>query len=404
MNKMKPLRSLISLDEAKRIIDKNIKQVNRKEKIGIENCLGRILAAGVKAGFNVPGFDRAAMDGYAVSAKDTFGSGQFKPKILKIIDVVNAGETTDKTVHNGECVQIATGAKLPSGADSVVMVEDTEKEKNKVKIFKPVYPASNVSGKNEDIKKGDVVLRKGDILNPSKIGVLSALGISEVYVYEKPKVAVVPTGREIASLDENLKEGQVYDINSYTLMSVINSNGGNTVKYDIVEDTFDSIKNAVENSLSNDMIVLSGGSSVGERDVLFDVIQNLGNVLFHGVQIKPGKPTLFGMIRNTPVFGMPGYPTSCLVNAYVFLIPAVRKMSGFGVKKEKIIKTKISRRVVSTLGRHQFLTVKIEKDMAVPVFKESGAITSMANADGYIEIPINVDLVEKDETVEVKLF
>lgn len=401
---MRPFKSLISLDDAKKIIDENIKQVSRKEKRGIENCLGRVLAVDVKAGFDVPGFDRAAMDGYAVIANDTFGAGQFTPKILKLIGIIHAGETTDKTVHNNGCVQIATGAKLPSGADAVVMVEDTEKEKNKVKIFKPVYPKANVSGKDEDIKKGKIVLRKGDMLNPSKIGALSALGMSEVYVYAQPKIAVIPTGREIASLDEALKEGQVYDINSYTLMSVINSNGGNTVKYDIVEDTFGEIRDVVESAINNDMIVLSGGSSVGERDVLSDVINDLGNVLFHGVQIKPGKPTLFGMIKNKPVFGMPGYPTSCLVNAYVFLLPAVRKMSGLQVKKEKIVKVKLSRRVVSTLGRRQFLTVKIENNKAVPVFKESGAITSMANADGYIEIPENVDLIEKDENVEVKLF
>lgn len=401
---MRPFKSLISLDDAKKIIDENVKPVRRKEKIKIENCLGRVLAVDVKAGFDVPGFDRAAMDGYAVIANDTFGAGQFTPKILKLIGIIHAGETTDKTVHNNGCVQIATGAKLPSGADAVVMVEDTEKEKNKIKIFKPVYPKANVSGKDEDIKKGKIVLRKGDMLNPSKIGALSALGMSEVYVYAQPKIAVIPTGREIASLDEALKEGQVYDINSYTLMSVINSNGGNTVKYDIVEDTFGEIRDVVESAINNDMIVISGGSSVGERDVLFDVINDLGNVLFHGVQIKPGKPTLFGMIKNKPVFGMPGYPTSCLVNAYVFLLPAVRKMSGLQVKKEKIVKVKLSRRVVSTLGRRQFLTVKIENNKAVPVFKESGAITSMANADGYIEIPENVDLIEKDENVEVKLF
>jgi len=401
---MRPFKSLISLDDAKKIIDKNVKPVRRKEKRNIENCLDRVLAVDVKAGFDVPGFDRAAMDGYAVKANDTFDAGQFKPKTLKLIDIIHAGETTNKIVHNNECVQIATGAKLPKGSNAVIMVEDTEKEKNKVKIFKPVYPKANVSGRNEDIKKESIVLRKGRILSPSRIGVLSALGIPEVYVYAQPKIAVIPTGREIANLNEKLKEGQVYDINSYTLMSVINGNGGNAVKHDIVEDTFGEIRDVVESAVNNDMIVLSGGSSVGERDVLFDVINDLGNVLFHGVQIKPGKPTLFGMIKNKPVFGMPGYPTSCLVNAYVFLLPAVRKMSRLQVKKEKIIKTKISRRVVSTLGRREFLTVKIEKDRAVPVFKESGAITSMANADGYVEIPENVDLIEKDEEVEVKMF
>ena len=401
---MRPLKSLISLDEAKKIINENIKQIDRKERISIENSHGRILASDIIAEFDVPGFDRAAMDGYAVIAEDTFGASQFKPRILKMIDVINAGETSKKTVNHGECIQIATGAKLPGGSNAVVMVEDTERENEMIKIFRPVYPGANISGRGEDIKKGDTVLKRGEVLNPGRIGVLSALGVSEVNVYERPKIAVIPTGREIVSLNEKLEEGKIYDINSYTLISIIRENGGIAVKYDIVEDTYENIKNAVEKAMENDMIVISGGSSVGERDVLIDVMKTMGKVLFHGVQIKPGKPTLFGLIDEKPVFGMPGYPTSCLVNAYIFLLPAVRKISGLPEKEEKILRARISRRIVSTLGRRQFLTVKIEKGRAIPVFKESGAITSMANAEGYIEIPENVDLIEKNEEVEVKLF
>lgn len=401
---MRPLKSLISLDEAKKIVNENIREIDRKEKVSIEDSLGRVLASDIMAEFDVPGFDRAAMDGYAVRAEDTFGASQFKPRILKMIDIVNAGETSTKMVHHGECIQIATGAKLPEGSNAVVIVEDTEKENGRIEVFRPVYPKANVSEKGEDIRKGDTVLKRGEVLNPSRIGILSALGVSEIYVYEKPKIGVIPTGREILSLNEKLEEGKVYDINSYTLMSIIRENGGIAVKYDIVEDTYENIKSAVENAMNNDMIVISGGSSVGERDVLFDVIKTLGKVLFHGVQIKPGKPTLFGLIDDKPVFGMPGYPTSCLVNAYTFLLPAVRKISRLPEEEEKIIRAKASRRIVSTLGRRQFLTVKIEKGRAIPVFKESGTITSMANAEGYIEIPENVDLIEKNEDVEVKLF
>lgn len=401
---MRPLKSLISLDEAKKIVNENIREIDRKEKVSIEDSLGRVLASDIMAEFDVPGFDRAAMDGYAVRAEDTFGASQFKPRILKMIDIVNAGETSTKMVHHGECIQIATGAKLPEGSNAVVIVEDTEKENGRIEVFRPVYPKANVSERGEDIRKGDTVLKRGEVLNPSRIGILSALGVSEVYVYEKPKIGVIPTGREILSLNEKLEEGKIYDINSYTLMSIIRENGGIAVKYDIVEDTYENIKSAVENAMNNDMIVISGGSSVGERDVLFDVIKTLGKVLFHGVQIKPGKPTLFGLIDDKPVFGMPGYPTSCLVNAYTFLLPAVRKISRLPEEEEKIIRAKASRRIVSTLGRRQFLTVKIEKGRAIPVFKESGTITSMANAEGYIEIPENVDLIEKNEDVEVKLF
>ena len=242
------------------------------------------------------------------------------------------------------------------------------------------------------------------ILNPSKIGVLAAIGIDKVKVFEKPNVAVIPTGNEIAKIRTPLKKGQVYDINSYTLASIVRENGCIPIVHNIAVDTYEEIKKIIKESLKYDVIVLSGGSSVGERDVLVDVVKDMGEVLFHGVQIKPGKPVLCGKIDNKLIFGIPGYPTSCMTNAYLFLMPTLRKIAKIPEKKENIIKAKISKRVVSTLGRHQFLTVMVENNLARPVFKESGAITSMANANGYIEIPINVDLVEKGEVVEVKLF
>lgn len=401
---MRPFHSLISYEEAKEIIDKNVKPIKRKEEVDLFNSLARVLCENIISTIDVPPFDRAAMDGYAVRARNTYGTNQFNPKILECIDVVHAGEVTKKKVNKNQCIQIATGAPLPDGANSVVMVEDTEKEGNKIKIFKPVYPKANVSGKSEDIKKGEIILRKGEVLNPSKIGVLSAIGAKRVKVFCLPKVAVIPTGNEIARVGKRLKKGQVYDINSYTLASIVKENGCIPIIHEIANDTYKEIKNVITDSLKYDLIVLSGGSSVGERDVLVDVIKDMGEVLFHGVQIKPGKPILCGKIEDRLVFGIPGYPTSCMTNAYLFLAPTLRKIARLPPKKENIIKAKISKRVVSTLGRHQFLTVMVKEDLAIPVFKESGAITSMANANGYIEIPINVDLIEKGEVVEVKMF
>ena len=401
---MRPFHSLISFEEAREIINKNIKSIERTEEVEISDSLGRILYDDIKSKVDVPPFDRAAMDGYAVRAEDTFGAGQFNPKIIECIDVVQAGEVSNKKITKNQCIQIATGAPLPSGADAVVMVEDTERDNNNIQIFKPVYPRRNVSGKSEDIKNKELILKKGMILNPSKIGVLAAIGIDKVKVFEKPNVAVIPTGNEIAKIRTPLKKGQVYDINSYTLASIVRENGCIPIVHNIAVDTYEEIKKIIKESLKYDVIVLSGGSSVGERDVLVDVVKDMGEVLFHGVQIKPGKPVLCGKIDNKLIFGIPGYPTSCMTNAYLFLMPTLRKIAKIPEKKENIIKAKISKRVVSTLGRHQFLTVMVENNLARPVFKESGAITSMANANGYIEIPINVDLVEKGEVVEVKLF
>lgn len=397
---LRPLKSLITLETAKNIAMSNIKKIQRVEEVSIENSLHRILGEDIKANFDVPNFHRASMDGYSVIAEDTFNP----PSELKLIEIVHAGEVPKKELRKGQCIQVATGGMIPKNANAVVKFEDTEINKNKVKIFKAVAPNTNVSKKGEDIKSGEVVLRKYEFITPSKIGVLASLGIEKIKVYERPKVAVIGTGNEIAELGEKLKDGKVYNSNTYALCSLISENGGIPIRFKIVEDEKDKIEKAIKEGVKNDLVVLSGGSSVGEKDVLLDVLLKIGKVLFHGVQIKPGKPVLFAITNNKIVLGLPGYPTACLINGYVFLIPILREIARLPKKDEKTIKAKLSKRVVSTLGRRQFLTVKIIKGEAIPVFKESGALTSMSNADGYIEIAENVDLVEKGEEVNVKLF
>lgn len=223
-------------------------------------------------------------------------------------------------------------------------------------------------------------------------------------IYEKPRIVVVPTGTEIQEVGSPLKEGQIYDVNSYTLSSIINKNGAIATMCKAVPDTTDELRNTVKKLFEYDMIVFSGGSSVGERDLLSSVIQEFGTVVFHGIQIKPGKPTLFALVSGKPVFGMPGYPTSCLLNAYLLLVSAVRQMARLPARIEKTVKVRLAKRVVSSTGRTQFLTVKIMDGQAYPVFKQSGAITSMTEADGYIVLPINIDVVEKNQEVTVFLF
>ncbi|MHA2372662.1 MAG: molybdopterin molybdotransferase MoeA, partial [Candidatus Thorarchaeota archaeon] len=268
---------------------------------------------------------------------------------------------------------------------------------------KPIHPGGHISRKGEDIVEGDVILTKGSLLTPAKIGVLAALGRTSVTVYAQPKVTVIPTGSEIVSPGESLAPGQIFDVNSFTLEAVLRTNGAKVVRLPVVVDEIDNLTSAIKEALTSDMVVLSGGSSVGEKDLLAGILSDLGNVLFHGVQIKPGKPTLFGVANDIPIFGMPGYPTSCLSNAYVFLIPAIRKMARLPNESRRTLMAKIGKRMVSSSGRRQFLTVSVKDGVAHPVYKHSGAITSMANADGYVILPVNLDVIEEGEMIEVTL-
>jgi molybdenum cofactor synthesis domain-containing protein len=401
---MTPFKELISYKEALERIRQSIKPIHRTETLLIEEVSDRVLAEDIVADISVPPFDRAAMDGYAVRAEDTFGATQLKPKSLRLTEILHAGQTSNRIMEEGECIQIATGSPIPKGADAVVMVEFTQKEGENVSVAKPVYPGENISPKGEDIEKGQAVLEAGQQLSPSRIGALAALGKKEAKVYQKPRIAVVPTGTEIQEVGTTLKEGHIYDVNSYTLLSITAKNGGLPIKLKAVPDTLTEIEDAIDKMLVNDMIIFSGGSSVGERDLLINVIQEFGNVLFHGIQIKPGKPTLFAIAEGKPVFGMPGYPTSCLLNAYLLLLPAIRQMARLPPKTLKTKNRPLAERVVSSTGRTQFLPVKIEDEKAYPVFKQSGAITSMTEADGYVILPINVDVVDKNQELKIFLF
>jgi molybdenum cofactor synthesis domain-containing protein len=255
-----------------------------------------------------------------------------------------------------------------------------------------------------DIKAGVVILKAGIVLDAGKVGVIASQGLSKIKVYEKPRIAVIPTGEEVVQSGKKLQPGQLYDINSHTISALVSASGGIPVRIDIAGDKAEELRAAVKEALKSDIVVLSGGSSVGERDLLVDVIDMWGEILFHGVQVKPGKPTIFAMIEGKPLMGMPGYPTSCLINSYLFLVPAIRKLAHLPSRSGDTVKAKLSRRIPGSTGRRQFLTVKLVGDEAVSVFKESGAITSIAEADGYIEIPENIDMLEKGQIVTVTLF
>jgi len=402
---MRPITETISLEEARDLLFEAAVPIERTERIPLGDSLGRVVARAVTSKVDVPPFDRAAMDGYAVIAEDTFGAGPFDPRTLHCVERVYTGQVPKRSLARGECIEIATGAPLPAGADAVVMVEETEKESDdRIRVLTPVYPRQHVGRRAADIAAGQAVLAAGDRLIPSRIGALAATGITEVDVYDRPHIAILSTGNEIVEPGSALGPGQIYDINRFTLSSIISAHGGVPVVYPTAPDTLEDLTAAVRTAASEDMLVFSGGSSVGERDLIMDVLHTSGEVVFHGIAVKPGKPTVFGRIGGRPVLGMPGYPTSCLSNAYMLLVPMLRRMARLPEHRAHTVSLPLARRIVSTTGRHQFYTVRIVDGSAVPAFKASGDITSMSQADGYIEIPAQTDIVEAGEMVEVKLF
>jgi len=420
-SEMKPIRETIPLEEARQLIANACRPIDRTERVRLVDANGRAAAVDVHSTRDVPPFSRAGMDGFAVRAEDTFGASRYEPKTLRVIDKVYTGEIPKKSVEAGTAIEIATGAPMPHGADAVVMVEETERVEGslatealaKVAVLTPVYPRQNVGKQGADIVVGQTVIARGDVLNPSRIGALAALGVGDVEVYVRPTVAILSTGNEIADPGQELLPGQIYDINKYTLSTIIQEHGGVPMPFSTAQDTIDALEEAIDGALgrrslgeggSCDMLVFSGGSSVGERDLILDVIGRKGDIVFHGIAVKPGKPTVFGTIQGKPMFGMPGYPTSCLSNAYMLLVPALREMARLHPRHTATVSLPLGQRIVSTTGRHQFYTVKIVDGQAMPAFKASGDITSMSQADGYIEIPAQTDIVEKGERVNVKLF
>ncbi len=402
---MRPIRDTIPLEEARAILLGAAHPIMRVETVGLEQAGGRVLAREVVAGQDVPPFSRAAMDGFAVVAADTFGAGQYSPKTLRLLETVYTGQVPTRPVTAGGCTEIATGAPMPEGADAIVMVEDTEKsEDGQVRVFSPVYPGRHVGRQGADIRAGQALLAAGDLLTPSRVGAVAALGLDTVDVFARPRVAILSTGNEIVPPGRPLSPGHIYDINRFTLGAIVAEHGGVPVPQPTPADTIDDLNRALDGVRGADLVIFSGGSSVGERDLMLDAVAARGEILFHGVAVKPGKPTLFGVIDGTPVLGMPGYPTSCLSNSYMLVVPLLRRIARLPEAVRRTVALPAGQRIVSTTGRHQFYTVRVQDGMAMPAFKQSGDITSMSQADGYIEIPAQTDIVEKGQMVDVILF
>ena len=403
--KMRPIRSTIALEEAKALIHAAVTPIDRTERVPLSGANGRVLAEDVRAAADVPPFARAAMDGYAVRAADTSGATKEHPRPLTRVGTVFTGQMPDRAVAAGECIEIATGAPMPEGADAVVIVEETDGEvSGSVRVFSAVTPGQNIGSQGADIKRGQHVLRAGVQLTPSRIGAIAALGVGDVQVYARPQIAILSTGNELVEPGLPLGPGQIYDINRFSVAAAIFAHGGIAVPHRTAADTIDALSEAIDECLEEDVIVFSGGSSVGERDLVLDILGARGELIFHGIALKPGKPTAFGRVDGKLFFGMPGYPTSCLSNAYVLLVPALRRFARLPPQTTRSLMLPLSHRISSAPGRHQIYTVRIVDGTAVPAFKSSGDITSMSQADGYIEIAAGTDAVDAGAIVEVKMF
>jgi len=412
--KRKVFRELVSVEEAKRRLYAYFtpKPVGT-ELMSLAQAYGRVLAEDVQAQIDVPPFDRATMDGFAVHAEDTFGAEEENPAILEIVDKVGAGERPEIDVERGQAVEVSTGAPIPKGANAVVMVEHTWQEGKTLKVFRPVAPGENIMASGSDIMAGELILRKGTVLTPREIGVLASMGVTEVKVFRRPKVAIISTGNEIIQPGKPLENGKIYDINAYSINASVVENGGEPMFLGIAKDDAEAISLKLKEGLQKaDMVIASGGTSAGVGDLLYQIINGLGKpgILVHGVSIRPGKPLIIAVVDEKPLFGLPGFPTSALMTFHVFVMPVLREMAGLKPQAESvIINAKTAEKIHLQEGRREYLPVNVIRGDAgeytvYPILSGSGAITTLAEADGFIEIPENRTFLEENEPVSVKLF
>jgi molybdenum cofactor synthesis domain-containing protein len=378
--------------------------IERTATVPLHEAAWRVLAQVVSASRDVPPFNRSAMDGYAVRASDTSAASLDTPVWLDFEGVVYSGETWPGSVRAGQCVEIATGAPVPDGADAVVMVERTRRSGSRVAVLEPVAPGQHVVPRGRDMRAGDVVLAPGTYLTPARLGVAAAIGLTDLVVYDRPRVAIASTGNEIVNPGSPAGPGQIFDVNRTTLPPIVRMHGGVPTVLPPVPDTLEDLRGAVAAARDADLMVVSGGSSVGERDLLVDAVRERGQVLFHGIAVKPGKPTLLARLEGQLLLGLPGNPTSCLSNAYLLLIPLLRWTARLPPHRPEVRRAALAQTIVSPSDRHQFFTVRLEGSWAWPVFKGSGEISSMSDADGYLEIPVGVERIEEGTAVEVVLF
>jgi molybdopterin molybdotransferase len=409
-----PLFNAATVEEARSVLRDHLEgYVKKTETVDLLSAYGRVLAEDVVCSEDIPPFNRSTVDGFAVIARDTFGASESMPSLLELVGEVRMGEEARLSVKPGQAVKIPTGGMLPVGSDAVVMLEYTQLlDDRTLCVEKPAAPGDNVVLKGEDIKKGRIILKRGHTLRPQDLGALAAIGVGEVKVVKPPIVSVISTGDEIRPPGERVKAGEVRDINSYALCGQVIKWGGAPRPTGIVRDRFDELHEAVKSALSkSDLVLISGGSSVGARDHTVEVIRSLGQpgVLVHGLPVKPGKPTIIAAVGEKPIIGLPGHPVSAMVIFELIVRPVISILLGrsedFGGIK---VPARIARNISSAAGREDFIRVKLERRQgemwAVPVLGKSGLISTMVESHGLARIPPEKQGVLEGEPVEVELF
>jgi molybdenum cofactor synthesis domain-containing protein len=410
---MRMFRKLLTLEEAKKVIHQHFKpKPLGVEEIPLLEAWNRVLAEDVTAKMDIPPFNRSTVDGYAVKAEDTFGAEENKPVKLKVCGTVNVGEMPKIIVKKGTAAEIVTGAPIPEGADAVLMFEHTERKGDELYVYNAVAKNENVMKAGADIRKGETVLKTGQILGSREIGVLASIGMAKAKVYIVPKVAVLSTGNEITEPGEKLPPGKIYDINAYSLSAAVLESGGKPVYFGVLPDDMAVLQKTLKSALeSADIVVTSGGVSIGPKDVLPQTLNSLGKpgVIICGMATKPGKPTTVALINGKIVFALPGHPTSALLTFHLIVRPIIQRMAGRKMQKPLKIRALAAMRMFPAKGRRTFIMVKLRRDEANRLLAEpvptglSGAITTLAKADGFVEISEKQQFVDAGEEVLVQL-
>jgi molybdopterin molybdotransferase len=383
-----------------------------EETVPLEKAFGRILSRNIISPEDLPGFYRSSMDGYAVRAKDTFGATESLPAMLGVKGEVIMGQVPTEGVGSGQAMKISTGGMLPEGADGVVMVEHTHVlDENTVEVSRAISPFEHVILPDDDFKRGSPVLEKGSVLRPQDLGVMAGIGRPEVHVYRRPRVAIISTGDEVVPIDQRPKSGQVRDINTYTLSAFCRQYGAEPLALGLCKDNFDDLRARVEKGLEEaDTVWISGGSSVGSRDMTLKVFESFHNVelLVHGISISPGKPTIIARVGSKAAFGLPGHTASAMVVAEVFLNPFLSRLSGkgdFTGPLNKGVEAELSRNIESASGREDYIRVRLRQKegrlIADPIFGKSGLISTLVEADGLVRVERNTEGLYEGERVKV---
>ncbi|MEM2877973.1 MAG: molybdopterin molybdotransferase MoeA [Candidatus Hadarchaeales archaeon] len=399
----------ISLDKAVSSIVSCLRPLET-EDIEIEETLGRVIAEDITSSVNVPSFDRAAVDGYALQAADTFGASQGSPREIRLLGSAGAGERKRFRIRRGEAVAVTTGAQIPEGADAVVMLESTSRSGKTIWILSPVTPGKNISAAGEDVKKGDLVFRRGHLLRPCDVGLLASIGRSRVKVFRKPEAGVISTGSEVVPPHGKIGRGQVFDVNSYSISAAVESCGGIPHRLGIAQENKNSVVKMIREALKYDAVIITGGSAVGEKDTVPEVVAEMGELKFHGVAMRPGGPSAFGIVEGKPVFCLAGFPAGALVAFDMLVRPGLRLMQGLNADRGyRSVPAVLAENVASVLGRTDVVRVKLIRTpkglKAEPIrITGSSMITTMTRADGFIMIPETVEGLSRGESVEVELY